>query len=87
MDIAKPITYPMSSLAPLSHFDGVQFEDPTLYHSIVGALQYLSITRPDIAFAMSNVSQFTHEPRDTHWSAFKRILRYLNHAIDHGLIM
>jgi hypothetical protein len=87
MDLAKPITFPMSSSAPLSRFDGVQFDDPTLYRSIVGALQYLSITRPDIAFSVSKVSQFMHEPRDTHGSAVKRILRYLKHIIAHGLLI
>lgn len=51
MDLAKPITSPISSLAPPNRFDGVQFDDPTLYRSIVGALRYLSTTRPDIAFS------------------------------------
>jgi hypothetical protein len=87
MSLAKPITSPMSSSATLSKFDGVKFDDATLYRSIVGALQYLSITRPDIAFAVSKVSQFMNEPRDTHWSAVKRILRYLKHTIDHGLLI
>jgi hypothetical protein len=87
MDLAKPITSPMSSSPPPSRFDGVQFDDHTLYRSIVGALQFLSITRPYIAFSVSKVSQFMHEPRDTHWSTVKRILRYLKHTIAHGLLI
>jgi hypothetical protein len=36
--------------------------DPTLYRSVVGALQYFIVTRPDVAFAVSKVSQFMHSP-------------------------
>jgi hypothetical protein len=49
----------------------------------VGSLLYLSITRPDIAFAVNKVSQFMQDPRDTHWSAVKRILLYLKSTISH----
>jgi len=43
----------------------------------VGALQYLTFTRPDICFAVNRVCQFMHAPIDSHWAAVKRILRYL----------
>jgi hypothetical protein len=45
MELAKPISSPMSTAAPLSKLDGISMADPTIYHSTVGALQYLSITR------------------------------------------
>lgn len=85
MTLAKPITSPMASSPPLSKFLGISLTDASLYRSTVGALQYLSITRPDIAFAVNKVSQFMHDPRDVHWSAVKRILRYLKHTVTHGL--
>jgi hypothetical protein len=87
MDLSKPITSPMAASSPLSKYSGVSLTDPTTYRSTVGALQYLSITRPDISFAVNKVSQFMHNPRDTHWSAVKRILRYLKHSITHGLVI
>jgi hypothetical protein len=87
MSNVKPITSPMAATTSLSQFSGSTFSDVTLYRSTVGALQYLSLTRPDIAFAVNKVFQFMHAPRDLHWSAVKRILRYLKSTIDHGLLI
>ena len=84
---ARPISSPMSSSSQLSLLAGVEFSDPTLYRSTVGALQYLSITRPDVSFAVNKVCQFMHRPTDIHWSAVKRILRYLNDTINYGLYL
>jgi hypothetical protein len=53
----------------------------------VGALQYLSLTRSNIGFAVSKVSQFMHEPHDLHWTVVKRILRYLKSTADYGLFI
>jgi hypothetical protein len=58
MMLAKPISSPMSASSPLSKFDGSTITDPSLYRSTVGSLQYLSITRPDLSFAVNKVSQF-----------------------------
>ncbi|XP_070039629.1 uncharacterized mitochondrial protein AtMg00810-like [Nicotiana tomentosiformis] len=59
--------------------------DDTLYRSTVGVLQYLTFTRPDIAFAVNKVSQFIHNPLDSHLVVVKRILRYLKGTLSHGL--
>ena len=61
------------------------FRSATEYRSIVGGLQYLLITRPDISFAVNRVCQYLHAPRDSHWSAVKRILRYVRHTGSYGL--
>uniref|UniRef100_A0A2N9G7E6 Reverse transcriptase Ty1/copia-type domain-containing protein n=1 Tax=Fagus sylvatica TaxID=28930 RepID=A0A2N9G7E6_FAGSY len=66
---AKPITTPMASSITLSIHDGEPFPDLTLFRSTIGALQYLSITRPDIAFVVNKLSQFMHKPTLTHWQA------------------
>lgn len=62
MHEAKPISSPMASSSSLSAFSGDPMEDPTLYRSTVGSLQYLSLTRPDLGFAVNRVCQFMHRP-------------------------
>ncbi|XP_035551021.1 uncharacterized mitochondrial protein AtMg00810-like [Juglans regia] len=75
----------MAASLMLSKFDNPNFEDVTLYHSIVGGLQYLSVTRPDISYSVNKVCQFMHSPKAPHWSVVKRILRYLKATINDGL--
>ena len=84
---AKPLSSPMSTAAHLSQFDGAAFSDPTLYRSIVGSLQYLSLTRPNVSFAVNKVCQFMQKPTVTHWSAVRRILRYLKQTISLGFLI
>jgi hypothetical protein len=52
---------------------------------MVGALQYLTLTRPAISFAVNKVCQFLHSPTTAHWSAVKRILRYVQGTLSLGL--
>jgi histone deacetylase 1/2 len=60
-------------------------EDSTNYRSMVGALQYLTLTRPDISYAVNKVCQYLHAPTTVHWTAAKRILRYVKHTLSMGL--
>jgi histone deacetylase 1/2 len=60
-------------------------KDAPRYRSIVGALQYLTLTRPDLAFAVNKVCQYLHSPTTVHWTAVKRILRYVRGTSDVGL--
>ena len=78
---------PMTSGLKLSKHGTDDFEDPTLYRSVVGALQYATITRPKIAYCVNKVCQFMHHPLTSHWQAVKRILRYLQGTIHYGLLL
>ncbi|XP_019053481.1 PREDICTED: uncharacterized protein LOC109114767 [Nelumbo nucifera] len=75
----------MATYSRLSRFDGEPLSNPTQYRSIVGALQYVTLTRLDVAFAVNKVCQFLHAPTEEHWGAVKRILRYLKGTINTGL--
>ncbi|GJU50917.1 ribonuclease H-like domain-containing protein [Tanacetum coccineum] len=59
--------------------------DPTLYRSLAVSLQYLTFTRPDISYAVQQVCLYMHDPREPHFSALKRILRYVRGILDYGL--
>ena len=82
---AQHISLSMASSCKLTKIGSDFFSDPTMYRSVVCALQYLTITRPEICFAVNKVCQFMTYPLETHWIAVKRILRYLKGTILHGL--
>lgn len=84
MSHAKGVSSPMIT-SPLSKYNGQPTADHTLYRSVVGALQYVTITRPDVAYSVNKVSQYMHSPLDCHWKAVKRILRYLAWTLSYGL--
>jgi hypothetical protein len=85
MHEAKEVTIQLSITIVLKLIDGTSSVDSTKYKSVIGALQYLSIIRPDISFAVNKLSQFMHKPMTTYWTAAKRLLRYLKHTIFHGI--
>jgi len=77
---------PGASTTTLSLTDGELLVEPSYYRSMVDALQYLTMTRPDIAYAMHAVSQFMHAHRTSHLHAVKHIFRYLQDIANHGLL-
>ncbi|CAL8166651.1 unnamed protein product [Prunus armeniaca] len=91
--------FPVKDLGPLHYFlgpcstplgsykldnSGDILADATFYRSTVGALQYLTWTRPDLSYAVNLVCQHLHQPRSNHLGAVKRILRYLKGTLDMG---
>jgi histone deacetylase 1/2 len=73
-------TYPLSLVAR----DPLGSEDSTQYRIIVVALQYLTLTRPDLAFSV-NIYQYLHAPTTVHWTTINRILRYVKDTINIGI--
>ncbi|KAL5551297.1 hypothetical protein UlMin_001473 [Ulmus minor] len=87
MDEAKPLPTPMVSNLKLTAINGDPITNGTEYRSIVGALQYITITRLETAYSVNQVCQFMQNPLDNHWKAIKRILRYLKGTMDEGIVM
>jgi hypothetical protein len=57
----------------------------TVYRHMVGSLNYLTTTRPDISYYVSVLSQFMAKPHEIHWNAAKAVIRYLNETLDYGI--
>ncbi|XP_043710306.1 uncharacterized mitochondrial protein AtMg00810-like [Telopea speciosissima] len=86
MTDCKTVFTPMSPSTRLTKFVGTPMDDPTLYWSTIGALQYATLTRLDIQFAINKVCHFMHSLTTDHWLVVKRILRYLKGTMSHGLL-
>ncbi|XP_048447305.1 uncharacterized mitochondrial protein AtMg00810-like [Pyrus x bretschneideri] len=86
MDQCKPSPTPFISLLRLSAYDGDPISDPDVYRSMVGGLQYLTLTRPDISFVVNQVCQYMHNPKSTYLQAVKRIYRYIKGIVEQGLL-
>ncbi|KAJ0094961.1 hypothetical protein Patl1_15996 [Pistacia atlantica] len=76
MTEAQVVSTPCTMDKAFSVRHGEPLPDPVLYRSIVGALQYLTLTRPNIAYSVNTACQFLHAPITSHWQFVKRILRY-----------
>ena len=85
MQDAKTVLTPIPTSSTFMLTSGSSLSDATEYHQVVGSLQYLLITRPDIAFVVNKLSQYMHCPTTLHWSFVKRLLCYLVGIIDDGL--
>ena len=70
----------------LSLTDDELLTNLTSYRCMVGALKYITMTRPNIAHAAHVVSQFIHVPRTSHLTAIERIFKNLQGTTNHGLL-
>jgi hypothetical protein len=73
----KPSSTPYSSTTKLTKSNSPTLSDPTQFRSLVGVLQYLTFTHPDLSFAVNHICQFMHSPTEDHLMVAKRISHYL----------
>jgi hypothetical protein len=82
---SKPYRTPCLAGTKMSKFEGDTLPNPTAFRHIVGALQYVTLTRPDIAYSVNQLYQHMHNPTSVHFTATKQVLRYLKGSVDYGL--
>ena len=85
MTECNPLSTLMEQNLKLTSIEGKEFEDATKYRKLVGSLIYLTTTKPDISFTVGILSRFMQKPCEGHWSAAKRVLRYLKGTQDLGI--
>ncbi|XP_062180725.1 uncharacterized mitochondrial protein AtMg00810-like [Phragmites australis] len=83
MSTCNPCAMPIEARSKLVAAASASVSNPTLYHSLAGALQYLTFTNPDITHAVQQVCLHMHDPRE-HFLLIKCILRYIKGTISHG---
>lgn len=82
----KPISTPMEPNAKMCAHEGKDLEDASMYRQLVGSLIYLTLTRPDISYAVGVMSRYMQNPKKSHLEAVRRVLRYVKSTIDYGLL-
>jgi hypothetical protein len=81
----KPSSTPYDPSLKLHNSDSLPYHDESSYRSLIGRLLYLTLTRPDIAFAVQQLSQFVSKPLEVHFQAATKILKYLKNSPSKGL--
>ncbi|GKA15077.1 eukaryotic translation initiation factor 5B [Tanacetum coccineum] len=79
----NPMSSSIVTSSSLSLDDSTTFSNPKKYRQVVGSLQYVTLSQPDIAFAVNKVCQYMHATTENHWFAVKRILCYLHGIVEH----
>jgi hypothetical protein len=83
----KSASTPVDTLPKVASDASDPIADPSEYRSLAGGLQYLTMTRPDLAYAVQQVCLHMHDPRDRHLAIIKRILRYVRGTTSSGLLL
>lgn len=78
---------PMATSTKLGKEDNEMFDQPTHNRSIIGGLQYLTLSKLDLAFAVNKLSHFLQSPTMDHWTDCKRVLRYVKGTLQHEFFL
>lgn len=84
---AKPSRFPIDQNLALRRDAGVELKDASQYRRLIGRLIYLTITRPDLVYAVHILSQFMDKPRQPHLDAAHKVLRYLKQTPGQGILL
>ena len=86
MTNCKPISTPIEPNVKMCAHEGKDLEDATMYRQLVGSLIYLTLTRPDISYAVGVMSRYMQNPKKPHLEAVRRILRYVKGTLGYGIM-
>ncbi|XP_021721511.1 uncharacterized protein LOC110689087 [Chenopodium quinoa] len=86
-DVSKVAKTPLPQKLKLLADQGDFCSNPTLYRKMVGKLNFLTHTRPDLSFAVQCLSQFMHQPRIQHMQALHHVLRYVAYTLGQGILL
>jgi hypothetical protein len=76
---------PLSTNVKISADPTSKQVDPTLYRSMIGSFLYLTASPPDIAFSVGVCTRFQANPKESHITAVKRIIKYVNATVNYGI--
>ncbi|XP_022863025.1 uncharacterized protein LOC111383178 [Olea europaea var. sylvestris] len=85
LDSKKHTKTSMSTSVKLDHDLTGKSANQIMYRSMIGSLLYLIVNRPDITFSVGLCASFQADPKESHLSAVRRIIRYVNGTVDHGI--
>lgn len=85
MNDCNIVTTPVAADLHLTKEGDGKLVESTLYKSLIGSLRYLTVTRPDIVYGVGLLSRYMEMPRESHWQAVKRVLRYAKGTLNFGL--
>lgn len=84
---AKPASFPLEQNNKLALPESAMLPNPEQYRRLIGRLIYLSATRPDLAYCVHVLAQFMHTPREDHWQAALRVVRYIKGTAGQGILL
>ena len=84
---SKPVDTPMEQYHNLGRDNGPFYTEPAQYRRLVGRLVYLAITRPELNYPVHILAQFLQKPRQKHWDAAVRLVRYLKGLPGQGILL
>lgn len=84
---AHPVAFPLEANNRLALSESPCLQNPEQYCRLIGRLIYLAVTRPDLAYCVHFLAQFMKEPREDHWTAAIRVVRYLKGNPGQGIFL
>lgn len=85
-NLKKTVT-PLPLNLKLRADEGTLVSDPSTYRTLIGKLNFLSNTRPDLAYTIQHLSQYMQQPQSTHWDALVHTLHYVNSTCGQGIVL